>query len=153
MSECELAISVLIYGIGAVVSAIFVFFLSDKVNYKAIMLIGAFLTFIISFGSAFIQSYSELLLSWACFGFTTTFILVPIGQLLREETNEKDRTAIFGAQFSLSHACWLIAYPLLGYLLVLGGLKFSFLIIAGIVLSSTLTAWFLWYSRKDKLFS
>jgi len=79
--------------------------------------------------------------------------LVPIGQLLREETNEEDRTAIFGAQFSLSHACWLIAYPLLGYLLVLVGLKFSFLIIAGIVLSSTLTAWFLWYSPRGKLFT
>ena len=153
LSESELAIAMLFYGIGAVVSAIFVFFLSDKVNYKAIMLIGAFLTFIISFGSAFIQSYSELLLSWACFGFAATFILVPIGQLLREETNEKDRTAIFGAQFSLSHACWLIAYPLLGYLLVLVGLKFSFLIIAGIVLSSTLTAWFLWYSPRGKLFT
>jgi hypothetical protein len=79
--------------------------------------------------------------------------LVPIGQLLRAETIENNRTAIFGAQFSLSHACWLITYPLLGYLLVLVGLKVSFLIIAGIVLSSTLIAWFLWYSQKGKLFS
>jgi MFS family permease len=117
------------------------------------MLLGAFLTFIISFASAFIQSYPQLVLSWACFGFASTFISVPIGQLLRSETNENDRTAIFGAQFSLSHACWLITYPLLGYLLVLVGLKVSFLIIAGIVLSSTLIAWFLWFSPKGTLFS
>ncbi len=153
LSESELAIAMLLYGIGAIVSAILVFLISDKVNHRAIMLIGAFLTFIVSFASAFIQSYSELLLLWACFGFAATFILVPIGQLLREETNENDRTAIFGAQFSLSHACWLIAYPLLGYLFVIVGLKASFFIVAGIVLSSTLTAWFLWHSPKGKLFT
>lgn len=153
LSESELAIAMLFYGIGAIISAIFIFLISGKVNYKAIMLLGAFLTFIISFASAFIQSYSQLVLSWACFGFASTFILVPIGQLLRAETIENNRTAIFGAQFSLSHACWLITYPLLGYLLVLVGLKVSFLIIAGIVLSSTLIAWFLWYSPKGKLFS
>ena len=151
LSERELAIAMLFYGVGAIISAIFVFMVSDKGHYKGIMLLGAFLTFIVSFGSAFIQSYSQLLLSWACFGFSTTFIMIPIGQLLREETNENDRTVIFGAQFSLSHACWLIAYPFLGYLLVLVGLKISFIIIAGLILSTTLIAWFLWHSPKNKL--
>ena len=68
------------------------------------------------------------------------------------KTDIKDRTVIFGAQFSLSHACWLIAYPLIGYLLVFFGLKASFMIIFSIVLVATLTAWFLWYRPKGKLY-
>ena len=117
------------YGTGAMLSAFVVFVKSGNSNYKRIMLIGAFLTSIISLCSIFIQSFETLLLSWLCFGFLSSFMLVPIGQILREETNANDRTAIFGAQFSLSHACWLISYPLIGYLLVLGGLEISFFII------------------------
>ena len=146
LSESKLAIAMLCYGTGAMLSAIVVFIISDNSNYKRIMMIGAFLTSLTSFSSIFIQSYEALLLSWSCFGFLSSFILVPIGQILREETKPSDRTAIFGAQFSLSHACWLISYPLMGYLLVFGGLEISFLIIAIVVLITTSIAGYLWYN-------
>lgn len=38
----------------------------------------------------------------------------PSGRLLRRSANPEDRPALFAAQFALSHACWLIAYPLAG---------------------------------------
>ena len=153
LSEDKLAIAMLCYGTGAMLSAFVVFIKSGDSNYKRIMLIGAFLTSLTSLSSIFIQSYEALLLSWSCFGFLSSFILVPIGQILREETNVNDRTAIFGAQFSLSHACWLISYPVIGYLLVLGGLKISFFIIAVIVFITTSTAWYLWNSSSVNLYS
>ena len=152
LSESKLVLAMLYYGIGAALSAMIVFIISAISNYKLIMLAGAFLTSLISLGSSFIQSYEALLISWACFGFLSSLILVPMGQILREETDIKDRTVIFGAQFSLSHACWLIAYPLIGYLLVFFGLKASFMIIFSIVLVATFTAWFLWYRPKGKLY-
>ncbi len=153
LSEDKLAIAMLCYGTGAMLSAFVVFIKSGDSNYKRIMLIGAFLTSLTSLSSIFIQSYEALLLSWSCFGFLSSFILVPIGQILREETNVNDRTAIFGAQFSLSHACWLISYPVIGYLLVFGGLKISFFIIAVIVFITTSTAWYLWNSSSVNLYS
>ena len=153
LSENKLAIAMLCYGIGAMLSAIVIFIKSGDSNYKQIMLMGAFLTSLISLSSIFIQSYEALLLSWSCFGFLSSFILVPIGQILREETNVNDRTAIFGAQFSLSHACWLISYPLIGYLLVFGGLKISFFIIAIIVFITTSAAWYLWQISSVNLSS
>ena len=153
LSESKLAIAMLSYGTGAMLSAFVVFVKSGNSNYKRIMLIGAFLTSLISLCSIFIQSFETLLLSWLCFGFLSSFMLVPIGQILREETDENDRTAIFGAQFSLSHACWLISYPLIGYLLVLGGLEISFFIIGVLVLITTFLAWYLWYSSSANLSS
>ena len=153
LSENKLAIAMLFYGTGAMLSAIIVFKNSGSSNYKRTMLSGAFLTSLVCFGSMFIQSYEILLLSWLCLGFLSSFILVPIGQILREETDLKERTAIFGAQFSLSHACWLISYPSIGYMLVLGGLGISFLVIAVVVLVATSIAWYLWSSSAFNLLS
>ena len=152
-SENKLAIAMLFYGTGAMLSAIIVFKNSGSSNYKRTMLSGAFLTSLVCFGSMFIQSYEILLLSWLCLGFLSSLILVPIGQILREETDLKERTAIFGAQFSLSHACWLISYPSIGYMLVLGGLGISFLVIAVVVLVATSIAWYLWSSSALNLLS
>ena len=153
LSENKLAIAMLFYGTGAMLSAIIVFKNSGSSNYKRTMLSGAFLTSLVCFGSMFIQSYEILLLSWLCLGFLSSLILVPIGQILREETDLKERTAIFGAQFSLSHACWLISYPSIGYMLVLGGLEISFLVIAVVVLVATSIAWYLWSSSAFNLLS
>lgn len=37
-------------------------------------------------------------------------------RLLRRSVNEGDWRAVFAAQFALSQACWLIAYPIARYL-------------------------------------
>lgn len=48
-------------------------------------------------------------------------MLTPSGRLLRRSAHPEDRPAIFAAQFALSHACWLVAYPLAGLLMTLAG--------------------------------
>ena len=85
LSESKLVLAMLYYGIGAALSAMIVFIISAISNYKLIMLAGAFLTALISLGSSFIQSYEALLISWACFGFLSSLILVPIGQILEKK--------------------------------------------------------------------
>ena len=35
---------------------------------------------------------------------------------MNRSSGDADRAAYFSAQFSLTHACWLITYPLVGYL-------------------------------------
>ena len=67
-------------------------------------------------------------------------VLTPSGRLLRRSAHAEDRPAVFAAQFALSHACWLIAYPTVGWagqalgmgvaLLILGVLALVGLIIA-----------------------
>ncbi|UGQ15299.1 MFS transporter [Yinghuangia sp. ASG 101] len=55
-----------------------------------------------------------LLAAWAAFGAAASMVLTPTGRLIRRSVAERDRTRVFAAQFSLSHACWLVTYPLAG---------------------------------------
>jgi MFS family permease len=53
---------------------------------------------------------------WALIGAGYAAILTPGGRLLKRSGHAEDRPALFAAQFSLSHACWLLMYPLAGWL-------------------------------------
>jgi len=48
-------------------------------------------------------------------------VLTPSGRLLRRSSHAESRPALFAAQFALSHACWLVTYPLSGWLLTVYG--------------------------------
>lgn len=52
---------------------------------------------------------------WLVLGMSYAGLITPGGRLLRRSGSETDLPFLFAAQFSLSHVCWLIAYPLAGY--------------------------------------
>ena len=58
-----------------------------------------------------------LLGAWLLVGLGYSAVLTPSGRLLRRSAHAGDRPALFAAQFALSHACWLVTYPLSGWLL------------------------------------
>lgn len=60
--------------------------------------------------------WPTLLVAWLILGAAYASLVTPGGRLLRRSANEADRPALFAAQFSLSHACWLVAYPVVGWL-------------------------------------
>ena len=53
---------------------------------------------------------------WALIGFGFSFTQTPIGRILNRSARPQDRPAVFAAQFALSHAAWLVTYPLAGWL-------------------------------------
>ncbi|GGJ75033.1 MFS transporter [Pilimelia anulata] len=53
---------------------------------------------------------------WAVLGAAACPIGAASGRLLRRSAADGDRTAVFAAHFALSHACWLVAYPVAGWL-------------------------------------
>ncbi len=85
-----------------------------------------------------------LLPVWFVLGVGSSLIQTPTGRLLRRSAHEGDRPAIFAAQFALSHACWLIAYPLAGWTGGTLGLTEAFTILAVVTLASTVAALVLW---------
>ena len=87
-----------------------------------------------------------LLLIWFTIGAGSSLIQTPSGRLLRRSAQEGDRPAIFAAQFALSHACWLLAYPLAGWLGSSFSLTVAFVLLALIALASTAVAVVLWPS-------
>lgn len=60
--------------------------------------------------------WPALLIAWSLLGVAYSAVMTPTGRLLRRSAEAGDRPAIFAAQFALSHACWLITYPLAGWL-------------------------------------
>ncbi len=60
--------------------------------------------------------WPALLIAWTLLGIGYSAVMTPGGRLLRRSANAADRPAVFAAQFALSHAGWLITYPLAGWL-------------------------------------
>lgn len=54
-----------------------------------------------------------LILLWAALGAMTSLVSTPTGRLLAR--SDTDRTAVFTAQFALSHAGFLLTYPIAGW--------------------------------------
>ncbi|MDQ7992919.1 MAG: MFS transporter, partial [Propionicimonas sp.] len=59
-------------------------------------------------------------LLWLAIGAGWSAAETPVGRLIRRHTPGHDLGDAFAAQFSLSHACWLLTYPLAGWLGILG---------------------------------
>lgn len=57
-----------------------------------------------------------LLVGWGALGAGYSTILTPVGRLVRRSGHARDWPALFAAQFALSHAAWLLTYPLAGVL-------------------------------------
>lgn len=91
-----------------------------------------------------LSTYNFLLPLWFVLGVGYSLAQTPSGRLLRRSSHAEDRPALFAAQFSLSHACWLITYPLAGWLGANISLNASFVglaIVAGGALVVSVVIW------------
>lgn len=59
--------------------------------------------------------WALLIVIWIVLGAGTSMINTPSARLLRAQSNAQNRSEVFTAQFSLSHACFILTYPLAGW--------------------------------------
>lgn len=88
--------------------------------------------------------WGAFLALWAASGAAYAAILTPSGRLLRASAHAEDRPALFAAQFALSHACWLLTYPLAGWAGVALGLGPSLVLLGLLAVAGTLAALRAW---------
>lgn len=118
MGESALAWTLAIFGLGSMVVAATVPGLLEKVTDRAVMLPGAVL------GAACLilllivpaPGYALIAFTWLLLGFALSAMQTPIGRIVRANASEEDLSYVFAAQFSLSHACYLITYPVAGWI-------------------------------------
>lgn len=91
-----------------------------------------------------LPGYGWLLPLWFALGLGYSLAQTPTGRLLRRSAHAGDRPALFAAQFALSHACWLLTYPLAGWLGATLGLGTAFAVLAGIAAAAVGLAAWLW---------
>lgn len=90
--------------------------------------------------------------TWVVLGAGTSLINTPSARLLRYQSRPSTRTALFTAQFSLSHACFLLTYPLAGWLGAQAGQTSAAVVLAAVATLAAATAARLWprhLSAKD----
>lgn len=143
-TESDTALAFAAAGAGSMVVALMLPRLLDRLPDRPFMLGGgAILTAGLLLGLTS-PGFLALLVVWFILGAGSSLIQTPTGRLLRRSAHEGDRPAIYAAQFALSHACWLIAYPLAGWIGGTLGLTAAFTVLALVALTSTAAALALW---------
>jgi hypothetical protein len=85
-----------------------------------------------------------LLPTWVLLGIGYSGVMTPAGRLLRRSAGAADRPAVFAAQFALSHLCWLLTYPLAGWLGSSAGIAPTAWVLAILTLSGVALAFYFW---------
>ncbi len=137
-SADDVALGLAAFGGGSMLAALVLPRVLERIEDRRVMMTAAGLLVVCLFAMAGVtrlpptEQWIALLGLWAVMGMGYSAVLTPSGRLLRRSAHADDRSALFAAQFALSHACWLVTYLVAGLagsrfgmaptLLALGGL-------------------------------
>ncbi|TAP41869.1 MFS transporter [Arthrobacter sp. S39] len=130
--DTDLALALACFGVGSMVVALSAPRVLDRFGERAVMLTGAAVIPVVLAGAAALTLLSipgggwwPLLGLWFLLGAANSTILTPSSRLLRNASTEETRPYVFTAQFSLSHACYILTYPLAGWVGAVAGLGWA----------------------------
>lgn len=101
-------------------------------------------TAVLWIGPGPLAGWTALPVLWIALGAGTSLIATPSARLLRDAAQPSTRSALFTAQFSLSHACYLVTYPLAGWVAVAAGQHIAAGMSAAIATLAAVAAAALW---------
>tara|TARA_R110002072_G_scaffold299307_1_gene474601 strand:+ start:2535 stop:3854 length:1320 start_codon:yes stop_codon:yes gene_type:complete len=155
LDASALAWTLFAFGAGSMGAALILPPVLDRVTDRAVMVGGAVLmvvTLAALAGEVAIAGliWPVLLGAWLLVGLGYSAVLTPSGRLLRRSAHPEDRPALFAAQFALSHACWLLTYPLSGWLMTQFGLIPALSVMTVLAGAGILAAMRLWPSEDPE---
>ncbi|MGO4853313.1 MFS transporter [Phaeovulum sp. W22_SRMD_FR3] len=135
LGDTQVAIALGAFGGGSMLAALLLPRLLDGRPDRPVMIGGAAVLVTALLGlSLMSMTYSlqwvPLLVGWLIIGIGYSVVLTPSGRLLKRSAHAEDRPAVYAAQFALSHACWLVTYPLSGWLITVAGPTTAFAVLA-----------------------
>ncbi|PIE08569.1 MAG: MFS transporter [Rhodobacterales bacterium] len=149
-SETDLTLALAAFGAGSMATALALPQVLMRLSDRAAMtgaaqalavLMLAHAGWIAAFG---LLPWPGFLTLWTLSGGLYSGILTPSGRLLRRSAREADLACVFAAQFALSHACWLVAYPVAGWAGAGFGIVSTLALLGGTALAAALAAPRLW---------
>jgi len=155
LPESAVAIALAGFGGGSMLAAFVLPALLNRFADRRVMLTGAMFATVAMAVAAFLSATAPLSLTlltglWACVGFGYSATLTPSGRLLTRSAPPEDRPALCAAQFTLSHACWLVLYPCAVWLMTdLGATAALFGMAAASVIGLICAVW-LWPPEAHK---
>ncbi|WP_434619021.1 MFS transporter [Tabrizicola sp. M-4] len=147
LGEESVALAFATFGVGSMLAAFLIPRLLMRLADRTVMIGGAVMMVAGVAAVPLIVGFATLMALWAVIGFGFSLTQTPIGRIINRSAHEADRGAVFAAQFALSHACWLVTYPLAGWIGAEAGLSASALTLAVIGSLSLATVLRLWPVR------
>ncbi|MDX1006589.1 MFS transporter [Sinorhizobium medicae] len=144
LDQSDTASALAAFGGGSMLAALVLPKLLERVADRSVMLAGTGLLIgglVLTTGVA---NFPALLVLWAVLGVGYSIAQTPSGRLLRRSAHAEDRPALFAAHFALSHAAWLLTYPLAGWLGATLGLTAAALALEVLALVGLVSAVLLW---------
>ncbi len=149
LNESAVAWTMLAFGAGSITVALILPKLLQRWTDRPVMLAGAALMTAGLIGLILCTisvglSWPAIWGAWFFIGIGYSAVLTPSARLLRRSAQSGDRPALFAAQFALSHAFWLLTYPLAGSLITTVGPVSTLVVLAVLTGLGALGAYRLW---------
>lgn len=149
LGDSQVAIALGAFGGGSMLAALLLPKLLDNRPDRPLMIGGAMVLVVALLALSLMSlvydtRWIPLLVGWFIIGIGYSAVLTPSGRLLKRSAHAEDRPAVYAAQFALSHACWLVTYPLAGCLITVSGPTMAFAalaLLAGIGMISGIALW------------
>ncbi|MBP1117908.1 MULTISPECIES: MFS transporter [Nocardiaceae] len=122
-SASALAVALGVFGGGSMMVAFAVPRILTVVDDRRLMLAGGVVVSLGTTGAVALAAlrpsgaagWASLAVAWAVLGAGTSMISTPSARVITRDSDDGDRDELFTAQFSLSHACFLLTYPVAGW--------------------------------------
>ncbi|GGK06253.1 MFS transporter [Luteimonas terricola] len=149
--EREVAWALAAFGAGSMAVALLLPKLLERIQDRSVMLGAASVMVGALFAATGLWAATQGRLGWALLiplwcvlGAAYAGLVTPGGRLLRRSAQADDLPFLFAAQFSLSHVCWLLAYPLAGWVGAAIGLGSALVALSCVAVLGLFVAWRAW---------
>ena len=152
LGEDSVAVALAAFGAGSMLVALTLPRVLRTRSERQVMLVGSFAV-AVALTSAVVVTSGEaswpgVLVVWFLLGAAGSAVLTPTGQVITATVSEDERPAAFAAHFSLSHACYLLAYPVAGWVGSHAGLPASAAVLAAVASVATIVAAITWSAHE-----
>lgn len=144
LGQQEVAWAMAAFGGGSMIAALLLPRILDRFPDRPVMLVGAAFLPLGLVGTAILSSYGALVGLWLATGLAYAVAQTPSGRLLRRSSNADNRPTLFAAHFAISHSCWLLTYPLAGWIGASFGLPVAAIVLAAIAAVGVAAAVLIW---------
>jgi len=154
LGDTQVAMALGAFGGGSMLAALSLPRLLDNRQDRPVMIAGAaclvILMLLLALWIAVAgPTWAVLLVGWIAIGVSYSVVLTPSGRLLKRSAHPDDRPSVYAAQFALSHACWLLTYPLAGWLITAFSPVAAFICLGLVAGAGLIGGVLLWPSEQD----
>jgi Na+/melibiose symporter-like transporter len=151
--EDSVAVALAVFGAGSMLVALLLPRVLGAWTERRVMLGGA-LGVVLALGAAAVTtsslaSWPAVLVTWFVLGAAGSAVLTPTGQVITASVSEGERVAAFAAHFSLSHACYLLAYPVAGVVGEVAGVGVAAAVLAVVAAAAATVAVMTWPAQES----